>query len=152
MLSKSVITEQHAEAAPLSFESKIALALQGSNWQQLEGVSTSVAEEPSIQLGENVLVEAAENGLELTHEQSQQQWHPTAKQKKKMATFVKTIARDAGDVLATIAPGDVVPTPCDVTWDAEPELLCSYNWHGASDGTNTIFGKTKQHILSSSSD
>lgn len=64
----------------------------------------------------------------------------TGKQKKKRLRFDNAIARDAGAVLHTIEADSVVPVPWPVTWDKDPELVCSYNWQASTDGTNTIFG------------
>lgn len=128
--------------APISFESRIALALQGgSNWQDLQRtvsavqpqapVPHTVATEPEVAVQDEVKPEM------------------TAKQKKKREQFDRTIARDTGAVLHTIHAQDVKPVATSVTWDQDPELLCSYNWQ-ASDQTNTIFGKSfLSHLLGS---
>jgi hypothetical protein len=44
-----------------------------------------------------------------------------------------------GPLLHTISPDSLQPVAEPVTWDADPELLCSYNWAAAEDGTNTLF-------------
>jgi hypothetical protein len=122
---------------PFSFEQKIALALQGGKWQELQksmDMGTSAA--PSEGVQEGVSEEAVPEGPP----------EPTAKQKKKKAQFAKTIARDTGDVLQTIEPDAIVPGPQEVTWDQDPELLCCYNWQASTDD-NTIFGKSE--LLSS---
>ncbi|KAF2440172.1 hypothetical protein P171DRAFT_435951 [Karstenula rhodostoma CBS 690.94] len=65
---------------------------------------------------------------------------PTAKMKKRMDTMAKIVQKEAGHVILTLEQHDLTPTPTKVTWDQEEiQLLCSYNWQGANDGTNTIF-------------
>jgi hypothetical protein len=65
----------------------------------------------------------------------------TAKQQKKRERFDRGVARDAGEYLQSIPVESIVPVSQDVTWDQEPELLCSYNWQASTDDKNTIFGK-----------
>jgi hypothetical protein len=116
----------------MSFESRIALALQGgSNWQDLQ--KTVSAAQPQAPVPENVTAEP--------EVQDDVKPEMTAKQKKKREQFDRTIARDTGAVLHTIHADDVEPVATSVTWDQDPELLCSYNWQ-ASDETNTIFGRS----------
>lgn len=69
----------------------------------------------------------------------------TAIQKKKLARFERQLAKDAGDVLHTIKLETILPIEQEVTWDQDPELLCSYNWKASTDGTNTIFGKSPSY-------
>jgi hypothetical protein len=65
---------------------------------------------------------------------------PTAKMKKKMDIMAKIVQKEAGHVILTLDQNDLKPTPLRVTWDQEEiQLLCSYNWQGTNDGTNTIF-------------
>ncbi len=63
----------------------------------------------------------------------------TPAQKRKKLRFIRILMKDRGDVLHTISPADVQPHPSAVTWDADPELLCSYNWFTTVDGSNTLF-------------
>ncbi|KAL1596424.1 hypothetical protein SLS60_009070 [Paraconiothyrium brasiliense] len=65
---------------------------------------------------------------------------PTAKMKKKMAVIAKIVQKEAGDVILAVEQSHLTPTSLKVTWDQDKtKLLCSYNWQGANDGTNTIF-------------
>ncbi|KAJ4299652.1 hypothetical protein N0V90_004898 [Kalmusia sp. IMI 367209] len=63
----------------------------------------------------------------------------SAKRKKRLERMANITAREAGPVILTLDVHDLVPISSEVTWDRDPELLCCYNWHGAVDGTNTIF-------------
>ncbi|KAF3009562.1 hypothetical protein E8E13_005676 [Curvularia kusanoi] len=67
----------------------------------------------------------------------------TAKQKKKQERKTKVLTRKRGPVLCTISPSDVQPyeshNDSKVTWDDDPELVCSYNWSSVVDNSNTIF-------------
>ncbi|KAJ4348921.1 hypothetical protein N0V95_005047 [Ascochyta clinopodiicola] len=63
----------------------------------------------------------------------------TPAQKKKKWRKARVLSKERGSVLYTISPEDVRPHESPVTWDQEPEILCSYNWSGANDGSNTIF-------------
>lgn len=116
-----------------SFEAMIRLALRGSDWQQLKA-STSVPVDSN---------ESPQQDDELkTATQADEALPPrvmTAKQKKKMARFEKTLSRDAGAVIDIIEADAITPVLQNVTWDRDPELLCSYNWQASTDGTNTIF-------------
>ena len=116
----------------MSFEARIALALKGSSWQELQS-SNEVAFSTQGGLVQETDFEAAESGVEVAKEL-------TAKQKKKIERFEQIIARDTGDVLQVIEADAVTPVPAPVTWDEDPELLCCYNWQASTDGTNTIFG------------
>ncbi|KAL1799318.1 hypothetical protein ACET3X_003355 [Alternaria dauci] len=122
----------------LSFESKIALALGGSNWQQLQDDSNTepVAtveedeesdlddeEEADVKPTEEVVVDPAK----------------AKKQQKKKERFEQSVSRDAGEILETIEKDALVPVAEQVVWDRDPELLCCYNWQASDDGTNTIF-------------
>ncbi|KAI8933053.1 hypothetical protein NX059_009699 [Plenodomus lindquistii] len=106
-----------------SFEAMVGLALRGSNWQQLQQPGNGLLGAPVQEAGEDLLRPAV----------------MTAKQKKKMVRFNKTVARDAGDVIESIEAGSIMPVAQSVSWDEEPELLCSYNWQNSDNGTNTIF-------------
>lgn len=120
----------------LSFEQRIALSLQGANWQALNGgQGVGVGVTPSVAIQEEISDEVEE--LEVDADLPPQQ---TAKQKKKKAEFDRVIARDTGAVLATIEPEALSIGPQEVTWDKDPELLCCYNWQDFTN-TNTIFGK-----------
>jgi hypothetical protein len=122
------------DAAPalMSFESRIALALQGSNWGELQ--KNIAAVQPQIPVPETVV---AESEIAVPDDVKPEM---SAKQKKKREQFDRTIARDTGSVVQIIHAETVIPVDMEVTWDQDPELLCSYNWQ-ASDETNTIFGK-----------
>ena len=90
--------------------------------------------DPDVEVEEDA--EAEEEG----EAEEQKPREPTAAMKKKMATLASQIAREAGDVVLSFEPSQLVPTPLKVTWnDEDAQLLCSYNWQGANDGTNTIF-------------
>jgi hypothetical protein len=116
----------------MSFESRIALALQGSNWGELQ---TSIAVvQPQISVPETAATEPEAAVPNVVKPEM------SAKQKKKREQFDRTIARDTGPVVQIIHAETVTPVATEVTWDQDPELLCSYNWQ-ASDETNTIFGK-----------
>lgn len=147
----------------MSFENKIALALQGSNWQQLQNSNNNKAAAESGAFTRYAGLEELQNvhsstaamqpevftqnpGFEelvvaSTAEEVNQPPQLTAKQKKKKQTFERSVARDAGEVLQTIEPSAVEPVVENVTWDQDPELLCSYNWQDTTDDTNTIFGE-----------
>jgi hypothetical protein len=116
----------------MSFESRIALALQGSNWGELQ--KNIAAVQPQIPVPETVV---AESEIAVPDDVKPEM---SAKQKKKREQFDRTIARDTGSVVQIIHAETVIPVDMEVTWDQDPELLCSYNWQ-ASDETNTIFGK-----------
>lgn len=121
----------------MSFESKIALALKGSSWQELQANNTDsaiTAITESVQESSTLDTEVIEGEVD-----TQPEW--TAKQLKKKANFDRNITRDAGDVIRTIECNSIIPVTQTVTWDQEPELLCSYNWQASNDGTNNIFGK-----------
>jgi hypothetical protein len=122
------------DAAPalMSFESRIALALQGSNWGELQKSITAV--QPQIPVPETVVTEPE---IAVPDDVKPEM---SAKQKKKREQFDRTIARDTGSVVQIIHAETVAPVDMEVTWDQDPELLCSYNWQ-ASDETNTIFGE-----------
>ena len=63
----------------------------------------------------------------------------TAAQKKKKERKERVLSKDRGEVLHTISPADVEANPSNVTWDTDPDIICSYNWSSAVDGSNTIF-------------
>ncbi|CAN9191898.1 unnamed protein product [Alternaria alternata] len=124
----------------MSFESKIALALGGSSWQQLQDDSNTEPiiaaeededsdlddeeeEDADIKLTEEVVVDPVK----------------AKKQQKKKERFDQSIARDAGEILETIDKDELIPVAEQVVWDRDPELLCCYNWQASDDGTNTIF-------------
>ncbi|OAL04346.1 hypothetical protein IQ06DRAFT_214112 [Phaeosphaeriaceae sp. SRC1lsM3a] len=126
----------------MSFENKIALALQGSNWQQLQNSNNNKAAADTAAMQPEVFTQNPgfeELVVASTAEEVNQPPQLTAKQKKKKQTFERSVARDAGEVLQTIEPSAVEPVVENVTWDQDPELLCSYNWQDTTDDTNTIF-------------
>lgn len=63
----------------------------------------------------------------------------TLAQRRKKERKDRVLSKDRGPVLYTILPGDVEPFQSTVTWDEDPELLCSYNWSSIDDGSNTLF-------------
>lgn len=140
----------------MSFEDKIALALQGSNWQQLQNPnnSSATAQPELFQNNVNSYTIATEPGFfnqstagledllaASAEEEASKPPELTAKQKRKKQQFERSVARDAGDELQSIEPNAVQPVAERVTWDEDPELLCSYNWQETTDDTNTIFGE-----------
>ena len=65
---------------------------------------------------------------------------PTPAMLKKLKRLAQQLNREAGHVILTLEADELVPGPCMVRWkDEDHQLLCSYNWQGTSDGTNTIF-------------
>jgi hypothetical protein len=57
-----------------------------------------------------------------------------------MDVMAKIVQKEAGHEILTLEQNDLTPNPVRVTWDqGKVQLLCSYNWQGANDGTNTIF-------------
>jgi hypothetical protein len=130
----SEILPENTAPVPISFESRIALALQGSSWQELQHSFATV--QSLIPVPETVKTEPAI----AVEDEINKPPGPTAKQKKKKEQFDRTIARDTGNVLQIIHSESVTPVTTSVMWDQDPELLCSYNWQ-ASYETNTIFGE-----------
>lgn len=68
----------------------------------------------------------------------------TPAQRKKQKRKERVLSKDRGPIIQTIFPADVQPHgsagyQTKVTWDEDPEILCSYNWCSTVDGTNTIF-------------
>jgi hypothetical protein len=127
-------------SATMSFESKIALALGGSSWQQLQDDSNT---EPVIATEEDEdsdLDDEDEADIKPTEEVVVDPVK-AKKQQKKKERFDQSIARDAGEILETIDKDELIPVAEQVVWDRDPELLCCYNWQASDDGTNTIFGK-----------
>jgi hypothetical protein len=118
---------------PMSFATKIGLALQGSNWQELQNSNTSAVAASTEALTEDTVT---------TEDELKKSRQATAKQLKKMERLGATIVRDTGEVLQTIEVDSVIPVEEDVIWDQDPELICSYNWKASTDATNTIFGKS----------
>ena len=154
---EAVDSAPNMNSTPFSFEARIAMALQGENWQQLQGTPAAAAVAPAAgnsgvnvdeeEQGEaemdiesdedEVLVdegandrEAAEDVIDVARAQ---------KHAKKMQRFNQTIARDAGEVVKTISLDTIQPVQETVSWDQNPELLCCYNWQASTDGKNTIF-------------
>jgi hypothetical protein len=118
---------------PMSFATKIGLALQGSNWQELQNSNTSTVP---------ISTEALTEETVITEDELNRSRQATAKQLRKMERLGATIVRDTGDVLQTIEVDSVIPVEEEVVWDGDPELVCSYNWKASTDATNTIFGKS----------
>ena len=68
----------------------------------------------------------------------------TAAQAKKQERKNRVLSKDRGPIINTISPSDVQPYDSNsyksrIAWDEDPEILCSYNWSSAVDGSNTIF-------------
>ncbi|OAL46905.1 hypothetical protein IQ07DRAFT_517345, partial [Pyrenochaeta sp. DS3sAY3a] len=57
----------------------------------------------------------------------------------KMAPFAKQASEYAGEVVDLIEVDRLPPVVGSVTWDEDPELLCSYSWRMSVDGTNAIY-------------
>jgi hypothetical protein len=136
----------------MSFEARIGLALQGSSWQQLQtAVTEPVGRENDDAVQEDEDIEEIDDDEELDAEMAEDEGEApkelTEKQKKKLARFTQTIARDAGDIFETIPHDTLTPGPESVVWDDDPELLCCYNWQASTDQTNTIFGKSSNSCL-----
>lgn len=124
--------------AALSLEAMVGLALKGSDWQQMQSETTA-----STPLNHSLLPVSSEGILDVIEDQTEVPRVLTTKQKQKLKRFDQTIARDAGDILEMIEADTLVPVSQKVTWDEDPELLCSYNWQASTDGTNTIYGEYK---------
>lgn len=63
----------------------------------------------------------------------------TPAQKKKKERKERVLSKWRGRILQTILSPDVEPCRQEVTWDEDPEIVCSYNWSSAVDGSNTIY-------------
>ena len=84
-------------------------------------------------------VEEVEDNEEGENEE-QKPREPTAAMKKKLQTMATQMRNEAGDIILSLEPNQLIPSPLKVIWDEDDtKLLCSYNWSGANDGTNTIF-------------
>jgi methylphosphotriester-DNA--protein-cysteine methyltransferase len=90
---------------PMSFATKIGLALQGSNWQDLQNSNTSAMATSTEVLTEETV--AIEDELRRSRQ-------ATAKQLKKLERLGATIVRDTGEVLQTIQVDSVIPVEEDV--------------------------------------
>jgi len=127
--------------AAMSFETKIALALQGSSWQALQNQTSSTSDNvASILPQTEVLVEESVAAETISGVDGIPRVLPsmTAKQMKKKERFDQRVARDTGDVIQLIDADTIAPVAESVTWDQDPELVCSYNWQDSAD-QNTIF-------------
>ncbi|KAF2709867.1 hypothetical protein K504DRAFT_429936, partial [Pleomassaria siparia CBS 279.74] len=64
----------------------------------------------------------------------------TAHKAKKKRIQHLALTRNVGQILHTFSLNSLNPEKCttQVTWDRDPELLCSYNWRESVDGTNVI--------------
>lgn len=132
------------------FEAMVGLALRGSDWQKLQNTALALDAHPA-QMQETVdpgtgepeagEPETSESELDTPADEAQAPRQMTAKQQKKMMKFEKSVARDTGKVHHVIRPDAIAPVPHKVSWEGDPELLCSYNWKESHDGTNTIFGE-----------
>ncbi|KAF7443014.1 hypothetical protein A1F94_013076 [Pyrenophora tritici-repentis] len=139
MTNDSITSAPNMDSTPLSFETKIAMALQGQgNWQQLQNApiaaaaaNSGVADNEDSVLGEDETNEpkAVEDVVDTARKE---------KLAKKAQRFNQVIARDAGEVVKTIDLDTIQPVRETVSWDQDPELLCCYNWQ-FSTTANTIF-------------
>ena len=64
---------------------------------------------------------------------------PARKKQRKKERKDRVLNLNRGALQHTITPESLQPVAEPVTWDTDPELLCSYNWAAAEDGTNTLF-------------
>jgi hypothetical protein len=99
---------------PMSFEAKIALALQGSNWQTLQNAgmgSNTLAVPPETLINASVTAE----GSAALGDNFVKPPDMTAKQKKKKERFDQKIAKDTGDVLQLIEADSITPVPASVS-------------------------------------
>ncbi|KAL1653314.1 hypothetical protein SLS61_004191 [Didymella pomorum] len=62
---------------------------------------------------------------------------PAQKKKKKRKDAVLSKLR--GSAIQEILAPDVVACEQEVTWNEDPEIICSYNWSTTADGSNTIY-------------
>ncbi|KAF2109569.1 hypothetical protein BDV96DRAFT_585800 [Lophiotrema nucula] len=88
---------------------------------------------------ENVDVEASEITQEVVEAETIVDAAAEKRKAKKKARIDKSLARNTGAVLHTIPLEALAPVQEKVTWDQDPELICSYNWQESSDGTNVVF-------------
>ncbi|KAF1928301.1 uncharacterized protein M421DRAFT_101136 [Didymella exigua CBS 183.55] len=63
----------------------------------------------------------------------------TLAQKRKKERKDKVLSKRRGPVLREILSPDLEPCKQEVTWNEDPEVICSYNWSSTVDGTNTIY-------------
>ncbi|KAF2024386.1 hypothetical protein EK21DRAFT_29186, partial [Setomelanomma holmii] len=126
------------EPVSFSFEDKIALALQGSSWQDLQTINRTV-EIPQQTSTNNGGAIVRTDAIQSDPEAIAKALQKSKKQLRKKEQFDKRTERDAGDYLQSIALESIVPVIQNVTWEQEPEVLCSYNWQAQSDNTNTIY-------------
>lgn len=59
--------------------------------------------------------------------------------KKKNKRSTEWILRNTGEELHAIYLDAIEPDTSEISWNKEPELLCSYNWQETSDDTNIIY-------------
>ena len=98
-----------------------------------------VVEEDDVDLEDDV-EEAEDEDIAEGEDGEDKPRGPTAAMKKKMERQAQAIRKEAGNVILTLEQHQLSPAPSKVTWENEDfKLLCSYNWQGANDGTNTIF-------------
>ncbi|KAF1935854.1 hypothetical protein EJ02DRAFT_304663, partial [Clathrospora elynae] len=127
------------EPVAMSFEAQIGLALKGlGDWKQLR----STTAKPAANENENIALQSGANNAEIAEVEeveSEESKARRAKYEKKMNKFKQVVDKDAGHILETIGLDALAPGSINVTWDQDPELLCSYNWQASTDKTNTIF-------------
>ncbi|KAJ4373682.1 hypothetical protein N0V86_007825 [Didymella sp. IMI 355093] len=63
----------------------------------------------------------------------------TPAQKRKKERKDKVLSKWRGPVLREILAPDVGACQEEVTWNEDPEIICSYNWSSSVDGSNTIY-------------
>jgi hypothetical protein len=106
----------------MSFEAKIALALQGSNWQALQNadIESNAPTVPSVILIDESLTDEGSAAVE---DNVVKLPDMTAKQKKKKERFDQRIAKDTGDVLQLIEADSVTPVAASVSKTQCKELM-----------------------------
>lgn len=63
----------------------------------------------------------------------------TPAQKRKKQRKDAVLSRLRGPAFQEILTPDIVACEQEVTWDEDPEIVCSYNWSSTADGSNTIY-------------
>ncbi|KAF1978819.1 hypothetical protein BU23DRAFT_448233, partial [Bimuria novae-zelandiae CBS 107.79] len=114
-----------------------------SNPNELSGLKTSQRNEDQEVVGDDELDSNDEEGdedVQVADEGEDKPKELSAKIKKRIAWMAELVQKEAGHVILTLDRSELTTTPFKVTWDEDDiKLLCSYNWQGANDGTNTIF-------------
>lgn len=63
----------------------------------------------------------------------------TPAQRRKKARKDAVLSKLRGPAFQEILAPDVVACEQEVTWNEDPEIICSYNWSSTDDGSNTIY-------------